>query len=615
MSLPRMKSRAGGALALVRWLLLALASLPLLLFAFLGQYSRMMGDDYARFATALQMGGWHNFSHWWTNWDGSYSGILFHDLIAPLGAPAIPRVFPTVALALWWAGLFWLFALALAELGIRRRRGFIAALLASLVAGGAVNAFATWESIYWYTACVDNTLPVGGLLLYLALVFKLSQAQRSRAAMWLAAGAGGASCLVIGGFSEMHAVYQLLYLSLLLGLIFRFDRGPARNRRLALLTAGWVGSLASLLLQLASPGVAYRINSAATVGGLQPMQSADALALETLRLTLDYFGHPGGVIGFMLMLAVGLALAMLLPSARTAASSDHNSSLGLAPPGLGLLTQMAVLAILSRQLSELALMSPLEAIALACPLLSGAVFALLIWRRRWLATWLRNHEARLLPLSACLLSIALALMGLTQLPSASWTMSSCLFITALAWLGNLLALLLSFEAEARSQPVWRAALGALAMTVIAIAAPVVTGLYFNGVVYSRVMSSPALIIALAGLAWGFCIGVPLSRACQLRVAGPQWRRGFAKIGGMLAAAILLGVVANQLRLVPKFAAYAGDWDARHERVIRLRDEGVLNIETPPFSFDMTAFIAASGQTIGGSDAYFYGVESIRVIEP
>ena len=34
------------------------------------------------------------------------------------------------------------------------------------------------------------------------------------------------------------------------------------------------------------------------------------------------------------------------------------------------------------------------------------------------------------------------------------------------------------------------------------------------------------------------------------------------------------------------------------------------IEVMPFSFDMTAFIAANGKSIRGSDTYFYGVDSI-----
>ena len=614
--LPRLRTSAGGGgLGLAALPLVALTSLPLLLFAYLGQFSRMMGDDYARFATALQMGGRQNFLHWWNNWDGSYSGILFHDLIAPLGATSIPRVFPTVVIALWWAGLFWLFRFALSEMGFQRNGALIGIALAALTTGAAVNGFYTWESIYWYTACVDNTLPVGGMLIYLAIAFKLSRRRRSRGLAWLAAIGGAALCFVIGGFSEMFSVFQLAYLSLILAAAYRFDLSPRRNARLRLFAAGCFGSIGALLLQLAAPGVTYRIESAATIGGLQPVRSASTLVIETLGLSLEYLGHRGGIGGFMLMLAVGVVISLGLYRARSTAGSP---ALAMGPPALGLLAQIGCIALLSTGLGERppgeGAASPLAAGALACELLSGGLFTLLIWRRKSLEAWLRGDDLRLMAVCAGVLAGAQLPLGLAQLPGAAPAMSASLFITALAWLGNLLALLLSSEAEGRCRRPGRVASLSLALAAIAIALPVAVGLYFNGVVYSRVMPSTALAIVLAGLAWGVCIGGLMRRVFEPRRAGLQSLRAIRLVAGVVAAAILLGVAANQLRLAPRFAAYASDWDARRERIIQMKADGAREIDVAPFSFDMTAFIAASGKTIGGSDAYFYGVDSIRVVE-
>ncbi len=610
--LARLRMRLGGGV--MKLAALPLAALPLLLFACLGQFSRMMGDDYARFATALQLGGRHNFLHWWNGWDGSYSGILFHDLIAPLGAISIPRVFPAVVIALWWAGLSGIFRLALDELGFRQNSALVGSALAALTTGAAVNGFYAWESIYWYTACVDNTLPVGGLLIALAIAFRRARPRRSRRFTVLSAVAAAALCFALGGFSEMYALYQVAYLSLLLAAVHRWDQSARRHARLVLLLAGGIGGLAALLTQFASPGVSFRIESAATVSGLQPLRSGAALVGETVRLSLEVLGHPGGIGGFLLLLAVGIVLSLSLFRARAAPSIARSPALATRPLALGLLAQVGCLAMLSMALGEGWMgggaLSPLEAGALASALLSGGLFLLLIWRRESLEIWLLGDDRRLARFGAAILIGALLLLAATQLPAATWPVSCALFVTALAWLGNLLALLLSSASEAA--PIWisRAAILSLALAAVAIALPVAVGLYFNGVVYARVMPSAALAIVLAGLVWGFGIGILMRRVFPPGRAFSRSLRPMWMAARIAVAVMTLGIVANQLSLVPRFAAYANDWDARHERIIQMRDQGESRIEVAPFSFDMTAFIAASGNAIAGSDAYFYGVDAI-----
>ena len=83
----------GKQVFVLRFMIL-LASIPALLFAFLGLFSRMMADDYGLFATALRLGGRINFSYWWENHFGSYTFILLNDLVAPLGAVYVPAIVP-----------------------------------------------------------------------------------------------------------------------------------------------------------------------------------------------------------------------------------------------------------------------------------------------------------------------------------------------------------------------------------------------------------------------------------------------------------------------------------------------------------------------------------------
>ena len=598
------------------WLVALLAALPLLLFAYLGQFSRPMGDDYARFATAEQLGGRSNFLHWWNNWDGSYAGILFHDLIAPLGAPSVARFFPTAVLALWWLGICWLIWLATPQL--QRYRFVISVGLASLITGAAVKAFYAWESIYWYTACVDNTLPAGGLLITLAFVSGYGKRARPRRLSWVAAVVFFA-CFVIGGFSEMHAVYQVAVLGLMLLGVFAFDTSPHRRARLVLLAGGCCAAAAALLTQLSAPGVAYRISSAATVGGLHPIRPPVDLARATLETSLKYVGRPASIAGFSLMLAAGMALALRFDGARSPLPSDRPLTLPRAPLMLSLLMQIGFAPALWRAISQNGLSGGAtactNAAALASLLLSSGTWLFMLWRRDCIAAWLSESPDRAAWASAGVLSYALALAALAQLPGAALATTCFLFVSAIAWLGILLALLTSSESEAQSRLLRRAACLSLLAAAIAIALPVVTGLYFNGVVYDRVMPLSALIQVLAGLLWGLCIGASLRRALPCRSPRRAWRTRFQRAALLVTAGIALGIVGNQMLLAPKFATYAREWDARHQRIIQLRGAGETHIEAAPFSFDMTAYIAANGQPIGGSAAYYYRVESIEVIAP
>ncbi|MCY3798912.1 MAG: hypothetical protein OXG84_13965 [Chloroflexi bacterium] len=46
----------------------------------------------------------------------------------------------------------------------------------------------------------------------------------------------------------------------------------------------------------------------------------------------------------------------------------------------------------------------------------------------------------------------------------------------------------------------------------------------------------------------------------------------------------------------------------------MRENGVRDIEIAPFSFDLRGYISASGQAFGWSHQYYYGVDSITVVE-
>ena len=94
---------------IVVWLGLAVALLILLLFAYLGHFSRLMSDDYCAIAVGKELGAWQGMSYWFTSWAGSYTNFFFKSAIAPLDTLA-PAVTPATIIGLWWLALAWLVA-------------------------------------------------------------------------------------------------------------------------------------------------------------------------------------------------------------------------------------------------------------------------------------------------------------------------------------------------------------------------------------------------------------------------------------------------------------------------------------------------------------------------
>ena len=87
-------------------------------------------------------------------------------------------------------------------------------------------------------------------------------------------------------------------------------------------------------------------------------------------------------------------------------------------------------------------------------------------------------------------------------------------------------------------------------------------------------------------------------------------------GFVVTVAIVIGsVVSPRLGLISDFAAFALEWDARHELIVRLRNSGEREIVVEPYSFDMTAYVSSWGLPMGKISTYYYDLDSVTVSEP
>lgn len=577
-----------------------------------------MIDDYAYFATAFGLGFRHYFEHWWKTWHGSYSYFVFHDLLSPLDPARIPPLFPALTIALWLIGLTWLLSIALRHLGVRRLHLPIAIALAALTVHASIMSFHTWESIYWYASSSRHTFPVGIMLLFLGFALDIAKRLRTNIGLLAAATAGALICFVSGGFSELNVAFQLVIWPILAGLLI-FRSSHWRRAQVAVLAAGWCGSVVSAIVFLSAPGVANRMETAAnTAINVKVIRDLPALVMETLRSSIEYIGHQGSILGFTLLLAAGLVTALLIRQPPDVDRSAQSLKLPARLLLVGLALQLAFLPTLWTDLGELAFYGGYElylsvGIALVNTAMLGTYPIVIVFRRH-MESILAQRTEYLMPMASATIVGVFALLVMTQPTGLHYRISIYLFANAFVLLAILAQILDSVVGDGRSRQLAFFALSSLALCGMALALTLAIGHFGVGFIFVRSLTFAALTQVLPGLAFGAYIGFLLQRCHLIVGASTQFFTRLIVLGLIIVVGIVIVDMTAQARLIPDFATFAREWDERHEHIIRMRENGARDVEIRPFSFDLSGFISASGQAFGESHPYYYRVDSITVVE-
>ena len=439
----------------VLWLLVLLASVPTLLLAFLGQFSRIMGDDWCFFATALHLGGRDHLGYWLNGWHSSFTYIILHDVLAPLGPEYVAQVFPAIVFALWLIGLTWLILQVLRGLQLDAHRLPIAFILALLTLAAFVKGGYDWEAIYWYSAGARHSLPVGIFMIFLAMAWEVARARHVDWRMVAFVLAGAVACFVNAGLSQLQALIQLILLTLLMAGIRAFIDSPRRGQCLMLYAAGWIGSAVGLIAQLFLPGSAARMEEMSTVAKYNQIRSLSELLVETAETSARFIGHPGSIAGFMLLFAASLVTLLLLYKPKQRPSEYPPMSMGAAPLLLGMIVQLCFVPILwtrnSVHISDPGRFSADHAGILGLNVALIVAYLVVFWRREQLEAMLKKRQNGALYLSAVNMLGVLVLLSLTQVEGLHFLASGYLFVSALVLLGILVCQLAAASADARSR--------------------------------------------------------------------------------------------------------------------------------------------------------------------
>lgn len=576
----------------IQWLMVALALAPIVLYAYLGQFTRLMSVDNCEVAAARDVGVWERHLTNYAISGGRYSPFLLPLILAPLVDTHLTRITLTASIIVWLGGCYWLAFQGLGFLKINHSRPALSLAIAGLTVAAAINAFFhySFETFHHNAVFVTNVVPIVLFTVYMALMIWMAPRLRKNLRWALGLAASGLICFIVAGFAEAHVVFQLFLLAFALLASFALLHNPLRNRYVAVFGVGALASLVSLIIQLIGPGVAVR--RAAELSHRGSIDPANVVP-RTLYLGLKHIMDPEVFMGFVMLMGIGLLIA--LAKYRPPALPKASKTFELTSPALWLclIFHLICLPLLWGHTSNPdAFDSPAsdDGGMIILNILLIFSFLAMLWGRKRINGWLRKHEPGTLFLgwlaaAACIFAL---LFALTQPNSLYFHMSLYLSTSALAFLG----LLTSLPANPKKRQFGLLAFGSYGLGwAFILAIPFIwlnTGAYVN----NRVLVAGAYTLVFSGLIWGGFMGCLAKHCLRSRPTAVR----FLKLGSLTIALILAARIALwQIAAIPDYQNYARRWDGNHQKILDAVQEGKAAVEISPVPYSNPQYPAGTCQ--------------------
>ena len=561
----------------IQWLMVALALAPIVLYAYLGQFTRLTSIDNCHIATARDRGIWGSYLKLYTTDGGRYSSYMLNSIIAPLDT-LLPRITLLAAIIIWLIGWYWLIFQGLGFLKIDRSRPALALAIAALTVAAAINAFFHYdfETFHHYAVVISYTLPIALFTVYMALTVWMAPRLKKNRRWALGLAASGLMCFIVAGFVEAHVVFQLSILAFGLLASFALLHNPLRNRYIVAFGVGGLASLASLIIQLIGPGVAVR---RATDLNRQGPIDQSAIVPKTLAYGLEHIMNPEVFMGFVML--IGLGLLVTLVKYQPPAQSKASKSFKLTSPALWLclIFHLICLPLLwghtgNPYAFDVPASDDMGMIILNILFIFS--FLAMLWGRKRINGWLQKHDPGPLFLGwlAAVVCILVVLFALTQPNELYFHASLYLSTSALAFLG----LLASMPANPKHRKIELLAFGSYGLGWAFILAIAFIWLNITPYFPFRVLAPGAYILVVSGLVWGGCVGYLAKHCLRSRPAAVK----FLKLGSLAIALILAARIALwQIAVIPDYQNYARVWDDNHQKILDTVQEGKGAVEISP----------------------------------
>ncbi len=226
-----------------------LLSVPLAAHAYVGSFSRFMGDDYCDASTFRREGLVGAQKYFYNTWGAVPTTILLMAAVDP-GGPALAPWLPGIALAVWVVTLAWAFAQFTRGLGIRHP-GLLALGLAEAVVFATVeDAPNIVQSLYLRIPMLAYVCPVIALGGYVGFCRQSLGGPPSRGRLL----ASAIVAFVAGSFGPVYVAMQTTAIAVALAMSRTTDGTRVKRSLSPVLAAGLAGSIAALAFIAVAPG-------------------------------------------------------------------------------------------------------------------------------------------------------------------------------------------------------------------------------------------------------------------------------------------------------------------------------------------------------------------------
>jgi hypothetical protein len=243
------------------WLIAAFSGFTLVIYAYLGTFSRHLADDYCAidflltdFPTAL----WINYM----NVSDRFSNFMLITLSEAIG-PWTVSVLPALMLTLWVIGIAWLMFESSRFSGQAWDKLLILTLTFLLAFLALLQAPNRFQILYWRSSMSAHFAPLVFMpFLASSILRSIFAAEKKPTAFWTPPLLFFAS-FIVGGFSEPTVLVMIPLLALAIFCAWFWMKPPTRKTALTLLTVSFVGAALALVVMAVSPAHAFRLSNAA----------------------------------------------------------------------------------------------------------------------------------------------------------------------------------------------------------------------------------------------------------------------------------------------------------------------------------------------------------------
>jgi hypothetical protein len=239
------------------WLGVSITGLALIMYGYLGTFSRFYADDFCMSGYVTRLGFWQAQWFQYTSWSNRFSGMFLLSVLDLFGKSMI-KYWTSLTILFWVIGLTWaLFTIInLLSLDIPKWTTILVAewtVLFSILLAPQI-----YQSLFWRIGLITYTIPLVLLSFLIGILVQgyLKLRKNSKAWYWMVG--AGLLAFLGGGLSETYLALQISLLVLVYLLLVINNNKELLRLGSKPVGSALLGAFIALVIVLAAPGNAVR---------------------------------------------------------------------------------------------------------------------------------------------------------------------------------------------------------------------------------------------------------------------------------------------------------------------------------------------------------------------